>query len=322
MKEYPKEYLIEHKVTYQMGYKAFRNEILSQVQDGLKEKGDYICSSTVQKNGIVQREGLQIRRRGKEVSTNIYYDDLYENYLKGQPLSEAVSQVVELEPEKRFPDITVTDLKDYRKMKERLRIRLISRKGNEGFLEEVPYQVHPMGVVSVYAKFEEKNGGAAGMHITHLIRDVWGISEMELFETALENSQKKEEIQFHSLEEEMDHLMGRERTENEAPDPNRLYILSNHSKQFGASVLLYPGVLESVRKKLGGDYFILPSSVHEVLVLSKESDIPPEVLKSTVKTVNWREVRPKERLANEIYEYCGGSSILKKCRIQEREMAL
>ena len=138
----------------------------------------------------------------------------------------------------------------------------------------------------------------------------------------MENSKEKDCVQFHPLEEELGRVMGRERTENEAADPNTLYILSNQSKQFGASVLLYPGVLESVRKKLGGDYFILPSSVHEVLVLSKESDIPPETLKSTVKTVNRREVRPEERLASEIYEYCGGSGILKKCRIQEREMAL
>lgn len=274
MKEYPKKYLIEHKVTYQMGYKAFRNEILGQVQEGLT-------------------------------------------------FPETASQVMELDSQKNLPDIPISEWKDYGKIKERLRIQLTSRKRNKAFLEEVPYRIHPMGAVTVYAKFEEKKDGTVmGMYITHLIREMWGISETELFQTALENSKEKDCVQFHPLEEELGRVMGRERTENEAPDPNRLYILSNQSKQFGASVLLYPGVLESVRKKLGGDYFILPSSVHEVLVLSKESDIPLEALKSTVKTVNRREVRPEDRLASEIYEYCGESGILKKCRIQEREMAL
>lgn len=274
MKEYPKEYLIEHKVTYQKGYKAFRNEILGQTQEG-------------------------------------------------QPLSEFTSQVKEPDFQKKLPDIPISELKDYGKMKERLRIRLMGRKGIAVFLEEVPYQVHPMGVVTVYAKFEEKKDGIVmGMHITHLIRDVWGISEEVLFETALENSKEKDFVQFHPLEEEFVGVMGMERTKNEAADPNTLYILSNQSKQFGAAVLLYPGVLESVHKRLGGDYYILPSSVHEVLVLSKGSDIPPEVLKSTVKAVNRREIRPEERLANELYEYRGENGTLKRCHIPEKEMTL
>ena len=274
MKKYPKEYLIEHKVTYQKGYKAFRNEILGQTREG-------------------------------------------------QPFSEITSQAKEPDPQKNLPDIPISELKDYGNMKERLRIRLMGRKGIAGFLEEVPYQVHPMGVVTVYAKFKEKKDGIVmGMHITHLIRDVWGISEAELFKTALENSQEKDCVQFHPLEEELGKVMERKSTENEAADPNTLYILSNQSKQFGASVLLYPGVLESVHKRLGGDYYILPSSLHEVLVLSKGSDIPPEVLKSTVKAVNRREVRPEERLANEVYEYRGKNGILKRCHIQEREMAV
>lgn len=274
MKEYPKEYLIEHKVTYQMGYKAFQNEILGQVRGGL-------------------------------------------------PFSLITSQAMELAPQKNLPDIPISELKDYEKIKEKLRIRLMSRKKSKVFLEEVPYRIHPMGAVTVYAKFEEKKDGAAmGIHITHLLRDIWGISETELFETALENSKEKDCVWFHPLEEELGRAMGKERTEKEAADPNTLYLLSNQSKQFGASVLLYPGVPGSIHEKLGGDYFILPSSVHEVLVLPKASDIPPEILKNTVKAVNQREVRPEERLANEIYEYRGGSGTLKKCHIAEKEMEL
>ena len=270
MKEYPKAYQVDHKVTYQKGDWSFHNEVLN---------------------------------------------------LKGQPVSAIVSQNMELDPEKRFPDIPTAELKDYGKMKENLRIRMIRRKGNRALLEEVPYQIHPMGAETVYVKFEEKNGGAVwGMHVTHPFLEAWDISKDELFETALKNSQEKESVLFHPLEEELDRLMGREKQEKEAADQNALYLLSNQSKQHGASVLLYPGLLESIHKKLGGDYYILPSSVHEVLVISKASDIPPGVLKSTVKAVNREEGCPEEQLGNGIYEYQGGTGTLKKYRNLEKEI--
>lgn len=270
MKEYPKAYQVDHKVTYRKENRSFHNKVLN---------------------------------------------------LKGQPVSDFINQTMEQDSEKRFPDIPTAELKDYGKMKERLRIRLIRRKGNRALLEEVPHRIHPMGAETVYVKFEEKNGGAVwGMHVTHLLLEAWDISRDELFETALKNSQEKEGLLFHPLEKELDRLMGREQLGNEAADQNALYLLSNQSKRHGASVLLYPGVLELVYKKLGGDYYILPSSLHEVLVISKESDIPPGVLKSTVKAVNREEVCPEERLGNGIYEYRGESGTLKKYRNPEKEI--
>ena len=69
-----------------------------------------------------------------------------------------------------------------------------------------------------------------------------------------------------------------------------------------------------------GDYYILPSSVHEVLVLSKEADITPAVLLDMVVEVNQGLVPLEERLGDEIYEFQGRTGTLQKCKIPEREM--
>ena len=69
-----------------------------------------------------------------------------------------------------------------------------------------------------------------------------------------------------------------------------------------------------------GDYYILPSSVHEVLVLSKEADITPAVLRDMVVEVNQGLVPLEERLGDEIYEFQGRTGTLQKCKIPEREM--
>ena len=83
---------------------------------------------------------------------------------------------------------------------------------------------------------------------------------------------------------------------------------------------MYPGVLEEVHRKMEGDYYILPSSVHEVLVLSKESGFTPVELRKMVMEVNREQVIPEERLGNEVYEFQGKTGTLQKCKITEKEM--
>ena len=52
-----------------------------------------------------------------------------------------------------------------------------------------------------------------------------------------------------------------------------MYILTNSRQTNGASAILYPGVLSSLAKKLGGNMLLIPSSIHEFLVMPLDSDI-------------------------------------------------
>ena len=102
-------------------------------------------------------------------------------------------------------------------------------------------------------------------------------------------------------------------------DESSLYVATNEHRANGAIVMLYDEVLEKFAAWTNGDFYILPSSVHEVLVMTKDSDFTPEELSRMVREVNQNEVNPEEWLGNSVYEFLGETGTLQKCKAAEKE---
>lgn len=303
-----------------MDFEIFRQEMRKLVEEGLQGKGDYSFSwYTANKNNITKK-GLMISEKGKSVSLTVYFEQSYQEYLGGRPLSDISKEIIELSVERGYPDISKMHLKDYEKMKEKLRVRMVGKERNEAFLEEGPYKVHSMGAEIVYVELKRTEEGAMGFHVTHENLQEWGVSASEIFETALENSQREESVRFRSMTVEVASIMGTEAPEEGPLNKKELHVLSNQSRDHGAAVLLYPGVLEEVHRKMEGDYYILPSSVHEVIILSKETHFTPAELRKMVVDINREQVPLEDRLGNDVYEFQGKTGTLQKCKIPEKEM--
>ena len=84
-----------------------------------------------------------------------------------------------------------------------------------------------------------------------------------------------------------------------------LYILSNEMGVNGASALLYPGMPEIIRDKLQQNYYLLPSSIHEFLIVPENEFLNRENLRSMVKEVNETHIRREELLSDHIYYFDG-----------------
>ena len=89
----------------------------------------------------------------------------------------------------------------------------------------------------------------------------------------------------------------------EESDEFGMYVLSNSSKVFGAASILYPDVLKNFAEKLDRDLYILPSSVHEVILLPKRSETEWETLQEMVKEVNATQLEEVEILSDSVYSY-------------------
>ena len=84
--------------------------------------------------------------------------------------------------------------------------------------------------------------------------------------------------------------------------PAKLYVLSNESLQFGAAALFYPGVIEKISKSIPEGFYILPSSIHEVLILPKNQG-EKAMLENMVQEINETQVAPDEVLSDFVSEY-------------------
>lgn len=88
-----------------------------------------------------------------------------------------------------------------------------------------------------------------------------------------------------------------------APDDEEMFVATVPDKVHGAGVIAYPNFMEDAAKKLGGDFFVLPSSVHEVLLVKDNGETNAKELENIVKNVNASEVEPAERLTDHVYHY-------------------
>ena len=83
-----------------------------------------------------------------------------------------------------------------------------------------------------------------------------------------------------------------------------MMILTNSRKTYGACSILYPGMLEQLAERIGGDYYMIPSSVHEFLLVPAEREQDREELKKMIAEVNRTELPPEEVLSDHLYLYC------------------
>ena len=192
---------------------------------------------------------------------------------------------------------SLPDLGDYEAVKDRLMVQLVGYDANEERLSASDSARHEFLDMSViyYLIVEGPDKENGGIRVTWSMLGDWGISEELLFADALENTRKMMGEQLLRFDEK-----------DEGSDPEEyagsLMVLSNDKGFYGASVLLYSEELPRISEELGSDLYILPSSVHEVILMPKDGQDPDE-LRRTVRRVNETEVRGEEVLTGSVYLY-------------------
>lgn len=122
--------------------------------------------------------------------------------------------------------------------------------------------------------------------ITNELLDKYGVSKEELHKAAIQNSEKIFPAKYY-------------KTNDLVP----FNILTNEIGCLGAAALFYPNQLEKIAASLGGNYFVLPSSIHEVLVLPDYGNLNYMELEQMVKEVNKTVVDINDQLSNDVYYY-------------------
>lgn len=122
--------------------------------------------------------------------------------------------------------------------------------------------------------------------ITNELLDKYGVSKEELHKAAIQNSEKIFPAKYY-------------KTNDLVP----FNILTNEIGCLGAAALFYPNQMEKIAASLGGDYFVLPSSIHEVLVLPDYGNLNYMELEQMVKEINKTTVDRKDQLSNDVYYY-------------------
>ena len=192
---------------------------------------------------------------------------------------------------------------DYEKVKDHTYLRLIP--GNSPVLTETPHRmIEDMAlVVNIHLEnFSDENGRSCVV-VTKPLMDMYGIDETQLLADAEKNSLAEEPIVFTPLADMIRSLI----ESNEVPSPEEAgivtYIATNKSGFHGASVLAYPDFAEKASETIGGSFYMLPSSVHEFILIKDDGKPNAKDLNKMVRNVNETVLEPRDFLSDQCYHY-------------------
>lgn len=296
-----------------MEYRDFIENVRTQISDHLPEKykNSQIELSSVIKNNDTVLDALLIKCKESNTLPSIYLNDYYKEYQQGRSFASILERIAEIRVEADNMTFDISDIVDFEKAKEHIFCRLINMEQNRQYLLDKPYQQMEDLAVVYHIMLENTVNGTATVPINKGILQEYGISPETLHQTALENMKNLSTARFYSMEDVLKDMVqagmipevGTFREEKMELPEGMMYVLTNESKTFGAAEVLNRDVMDDIAAQLGERFYVLPSSVHEVLVIPKSSGFERKELETMVWEVNQRAVLPEEILSDHIYEY-------------------
>lgn len=310
-------------------FTSFTQSILSDIRERLGK--DYtVFSHTVKKNNGVELTGIVSRKEGCNTSPSVYINELYHENMTEAEVKEAAGQVyAALKKAEITENIDFSDFSDYEKVKKRIAVKLVNAERNKELLAEIPYmQFLDLALVVYYPVQELPFEGKAAILIYHSHREVWKVETDELLRTAIANTPKLFPGKIESMDSIMRQIFAVDSGESVAEGLQKLgicdeeelealippiqmvqknripmYVLSNEQKLYGAVSILYPDILKKFTKKIDQDCYILPSSIHEVILVPADTVADEKELREIVTDINRTQVAEDEVLADSVYYY-------------------
>lgn len=295
-----------------MSYEQFVQEVETMIQTKVGEKYKVYIYTATKNNGLI-RKGITFVEKGNNVAPTIYLEEFYERYIDCENVEVIAEQIIEQYEEVSIPHASDFDfITDFEKVRDKIIVRLINREANWRLLEEVPYTPYlDLAIVyQVLAAIDEAGDHLATMLIRNEHMEMWNISEEDLFACGVINSQillPAEMTGMHMLISEM--LPEWEKTEYELEE-EFMYVLTNNRRCFGACTILYPEQLKAIYMLLEEGFYVLPSSIHEVIILPESRAVEKDKLYQIVFEINHMQVPKEEVLSDNVYYYDARNDVL------------
>lgn len=289
-----------------MEYKEFVEYIKMNAGYIAREGGNITINHVIKNNGC-EMDGLVIMEKGKDIAPTIYLDSFYELYTNGENIKNIIRQIeVIYEQNKNNVTFDVNILKHFDTIKDKIVYKVVNYRSNEKLLEQVPHKRILDLAVVFYCLLDNEYGRSATALIYNNNLKNWNVTIDDVYKAALKNTPDLLHSKISSMAalfEKYGVNVDGEEVDLKDYVPSDMYVLTNESKLNGAACILYENVLYDFAQKLGADLYILPSSVHEVILLPKLSMFEKDELVNMVKEVNTEGVAADEVLSDHVYEY-------------------
>ena len=318
-----------------LNFKEFQEYIKSNVKDYLPEnyKDADIQFTDVVKNNDVHLTGVLIKKENETLTPNIYINELYEKYSSGMNLDEIVGDIADLRIEHDPPEEAQSIgsiFTNYEMVKQRLEIHLCDMELNRDKLKNQVYTEQGDFAATYHIKIGGDGMLRGSAAVTPNLLKGWGITEEQLREDSLRAEHSKGAV-FTDIEElvaertfglKSTNLLDKQKDVIDNEVGFSFYCLTSEEKRYGASMILQEDVMGKVSKLMGGDFYILPSSIHETLIVPTTTQMTLEDMSIMVQYVNKEAVEPEDKLSDKVQFYDSKEMVIENAKKRESRLAM
>lgn len=303
-----------------LDFKEFTNEVVKALEE---KTGKTIVTKNVVKNNGEERVGVALESKNGATPV-VYIKEFYEDYKGGMALNEVLNDVCETfkqgVEQSELVYTTMDKLKNVDYVKANVLAKIVSLKDNPYLTDKVYTADDDLGIAYIY--YIDVDAGSVGRGSCVFSNEMFeklDISKDELHKVAIENTEKYDEVILLSMKDVVARMIGANdsdtnlfKDKNQNVEDEKMFILTNRNKTNGAITMLYKDVIRDVADRLNRDIFIIPSSIHEVIVVPKKDELNDrDRLTSMLRDVNSNSIEDNEVLSNDLFEYTRAEDKLK-----------
>lgn len=296
-----------------MDYENFKEQFVEDVKAGLSDSGIEASVTVNTVNKLNESyEAMTITPEGTNIGVNLPIEKFFEAYDDGMNYNAVVDKAVDttIKGFEQAPIVDVAAFGDYEQMKDKLVMQVVSAEANKEMLETVPHKdIEDMAVVYRFV-LESNDESRASVLVTNRIMENMGITAEQLHADAVENAPQLKPLEIKGMGEVVAEMMGMTKEEASQmgiipfdPSEEKMFVASVPDKIHGAGVLAYQDFMDQAAERVGGDFFVLPSSIHEVMLVPDNGVMQYKDLLEMVRDANATLVAPSDRLTDSVYHY-------------------
>ena len=287
-----------------------KNEFSDVITEKLKDRlgDDYeVKENSVLKNNGILMKGISVLKKGSPAAPNLYIDAFYERYERGIGIDVLTDEILSLYMENSELPIGSCDaLKDFESAKNGMVYRLVNFEKNREMLKDsvyVPFMDLAMVVYYLFSSDKWRNMSAS-VRIDNAMLERWKAGRDEVISAAQKNTPVLLPVTTRSIGSVIEKYLGKRGFEGVSYDMTMqipMYIMTNETGVNGASVMAYPDVLHEFAKEFKKSIYIIPSSIHEIILIPEDHGFPE--LNDFISEVNRNHLDPVEVLSDHAYFY-------------------
>ncbi len=263
--------------------------------------------STVKNNGV-KLCGISFSKEGYNASPTVYMENYYVEYQNGADVTDIATRLLSLYYENDLSvNLDMSFFDDFERIRKKLYIKLINREKNEDFLKEAPHEYFLDLAVVPYVRINDKKIGNGLIMVRNEHLKMWNTDAETVLAAAKKNTHDHDDFNLRHILDVLGNVTDMQLpiVDEEIP----MYVATNRKMTNGAAVLTMSDKLKEFAGVLGGDYYIIPSSVHEVILLAIRSHNSCAI-DEMIREVNATQLGPDDVLSDHVYRYVQKDEVL------------